>query len=166
MSYDMFLEIDGIKGDSADEKHKQWIEISSYSHHISQAVGGAISAQGVHTGGRADHGDFSVVHRLDSASPNLALYCCTGKHIPNVTFELCRAMGDKTVFMTYKFKDVIISSVSPAGSADTEDPLPMEEITIRYGQINWEYTPTDITGGGKKGAAVKSGWSTLMNKPM
>ncbi|HUU23761.1 MAG TPA: type VI secretion system tube protein Hcp, partial [Phycisphaerae bacterium] len=43
----MFLEIDGIKGDSADDVHKQWIEISSYSHRISQPVGGALSAQGV-----------------------------------------------------------------------------------------------------------------------
>ena len=166
MSYDMFLQIDGIKGDSADDAHKQWIEINSYSHRISQPVGGALSAQGVHTGGRADHADFSMVHRLDAASPTLALYCCTGKHIPNIEFQLCRAMGDKTIFMVYKFKDVIVSSVSPSGSADTEDPLPMEEFTFRYGQINWEYTPTDITGGGKTGAKVQAGWSTLMNKPM
>jgi len=166
MSYDMFLKIDGINGDSADDAHKQWIEIVSYSHRISQAVGGALSAQGVHTGGRADHADFAMVKRLDSASPNLALYCCTGKHIPNIVFELCRAMGDKTVFMKYTFKDSIVASVAPSGSGNTEDPLPMEEISFRYGQLNWEYTPTDITGGGKKGAAVQAGWSTLMNKPM
>jgi len=42
----------------------------------------------------------------------------------------------------------------------------MEEMTFRYGQINWEYTPTDIQGGGKKGAAIQAGWSTLMNKAM
>ncbi len=166
MSYDMFLKIDGINGDSTDDQHKQWIEIVSYAHRISQPVGGALSAQGVHTGGRADHDDFVMVHRLDAASPTLALHCCMGKHIPNLRFELCRAMGDKTIFMVYTFKDVIIASVGPTGSADTEDPLPMEELTIRYGQINYEYTPTDITGGGKKGAAVQSGWSTLMNKPM
>jgi type VI secretion system secreted protein Hcp len=166
MSYDMFIKIDGINGDSADDKHKQWIEIHSYSHRISQPVGGALSAQGVHTGGRADHADFSLVHRLDSASPVLALYCCTGKHIPNIEFLMCRAMGDKTIFMSYKFKDVIIASVSPSGSANTEDPLPLEEFTLRYGQINYEYTPTDITGGGKTGAKVQAGWSTLMNKPM
>ena len=166
MAYDMFLKIDGINGDSADEKHKQWIEIVSYSHRISQAIGGAISAQGVHTGGRADHADFALVKRLDSASPTLNVYCCMGKHIPNITFELCRAMGDKTIFMVYTFKDSIVAAVSPSGSADADDPLPMEEITFRYGQINWAYTPTDITAGGKTGAAVQSGWSTLMNKPM
>ena len=166
MSYDMFLKIDGINGDSADDAHQQWIEITSYSHRVYQPVGGAISAQGVHTGGRADHADFAVVKRLDGSSPTLVLHCCMGKHIPNIRFELCRAMGEKTTFMVYTFKDVIVASVGPSGSGDTEDPLPMEEITFRYGQINWEYTPTDITGGGKKGAAVQSGWSTLANKPM
>lgn len=166
MPYDMFLKIDGINGDSSDDAHKQWIEVESYSHRISQPVGGALSAQGVHTGGRADHADFSVVKRLDSASPNLSLYCCNGRHIPNIRFELCRAMGDKTIFMVYTFKDVIIASISPSGSADAEDPIPSEELTFRYGQLNWEYTPTDITGGGKKGAAIQAGWSTLLNKAM
>lgn len=166
MAYDMFLKIDGIQSDSEDDAHKKWIEVVSYSHRISQPLGGALSAQGVHTGGRADHADFAVTKRLDSATPTLNLYCCTGRHVQNIRFELCRAMGEKTTFMVYTFKDVIVASVSPSGSADTEDPIPMEEVTFRYGQINWEYTPTDIKGGGKKGAAVQTGWSALMNKPM
>lgn len=165
MAYDMFLNIDGIKSDSTDAAHKQWIEVVSYSHGMSQAVGGALSAQGVHTGGRADHQDFVIVKRLDSASPTLYQYCCMGKHIPNARFEMCRAMGEKTIFMVYLFKDLIVASCMPSGTADAEDPIPMEEISFRYGQINWEYTPTDPTGGGKKGAAVKTGWSTLQNKP-
>ncbi len=166
MPYDMFLQIDGVKGDSTDDKHKDWIEVTSYNHGVCQAAGASLSAQGAHTGGRADHGDFSLTKRLDSASPNLSLYCCTGKHIPEISIEMCRAMGDKTVFMTYKFKDTIVSSVTQTGASDSEDPIPMEEITFRYGQINWAYTKTDITGGGKKGAEIKAGWSTMMNKPM
>jgi len=166
MAYDMFLQIDGIKGDSTDSAHKDWIEVESYAHRVAQAKGGSMSAEGVHTGGRADHDDFSITKRLDSASPILALHCCNGRHIPNIRMELCRAMGDKTTFMVYTFKDSIVSSINQAGSADTEDPIPMEEVTFRYGQINWEYTQTDPTGGGKKGPAIQAGWSVLQNKPM
>lgn len=166
MPFDMFLEMDGIKGDSADEGHKKWIEIQGFAHSISQPMGGAVSAQGVHTGGRADHADFMLTKRIDSSSPILALHVCTGKHIPNIRFELCRAMDNKTTFMVVTFKDCIVSSVSPAGSADSSDPIPLEELGIRYGQIDWEYTPTDITGGGKTGGAIHAGWSTLMNKTM
>jgi len=32
MAVDVFLKIDGIPGESTDDKHKEWIEILSYSH--------------------------------------------------------------------------------------------------------------------------------------
>jgi len=166
MAYDAYLQIDGIKGDSADSVHKEWIEVESYSHGLAQAIGGSASAEGAHAGGRADHQDFAITKRLDSASPLLALYCCNGKHIPNIKMELCRAMGEKTTFMVYDFRDCIVASYSPSGTADSEDPIPMEEISFRYGEIRWSYTQTDPTGGGKKGAAIKAGWSTRENKPL
>jgi type VI secretion system secreted protein Hcp len=164
MAVDMFLKIDGIKGDSTDSKHKDWIEVISFDHGIYQATGGSASAQGVHTGGRADHKDFTLIKRLDSASPILAQHVCTGKHIPNIKFELCRALGDKTTFMVYTLKESIVASVAPTGTARSEDLLPTEQITVRYGEINWEYTPTDPKGGGKTGAAIKAGWSTMENR--
>lgn len=164
MACDMFIRIDGIKGDSNDSKHKEWIEVESFTHSITQATGGASSAQGVHTGGRADHADFSFVKRLDSATPTLAKYVCDGKHIPKIDFELCRAMGDKQCFMKYQFEDSIIAGQSPQGTSKGEDLIPLEEIKIRYGVMKWEYTPTDPRSGGKVGAAIKSGWSTIENK--
>ena len=163
MAYDMFLQIQGIKGDSSDAKHKEQSEVISYHHNIMQARGGALSAEGVHTGSRAEHDDFVITKRLDSASPTLSIYCCDGKHIPYIKLELCRAMGEKTVFMTYEFKDGIVASISTLGSGDEDDPIPIEEISFRYGQIEWAYTPTDITGGGKSRAAIRSGWSTMEN---
>jgi type VI protein secretion system component Hcp len=33
---DAFLKIDGVKGESLDDKHKNWIEVLSTSHSISQ----------------------------------------------------------------------------------------------------------------------------------
>jgi type VI secretion system secreted protein Hcp len=164
MSWDMFMQIDGIKSDSTDDKHKQWIEVISYKNGVTQPVGGSVSAQGAHTGGRADHDDFIFTKRLDSATPILYQYCCTAKHIPNIKFELCRAMGDKTTFMVYTFKDSIIAGVHTTGTGAGNDPLPIEDVALKYGEIRWEYTPTDITGGGKKGATVQAGWSLMMNK--
>ena len=31
-AYDAFLKIDGIAGESTDDKHKDWIEILSFNH--------------------------------------------------------------------------------------------------------------------------------------
>ena len=61
MSFDGFCQIQGIKGDSTDSAHAEWIEIQAFSHQVNQNTGGAASAQGTHAGGRADHGDVSIV---------------------------------------------------------------------------------------------------------
>ena len=166
MACDMFIKIEGIKGDSSDSKHKEWIEVESFTHEIKQQTGGATSAQGTHAGGRADHGDFSFVKRLDSATPTIAKYVCDAKPITKIEFELCRAMGDKQCFMKYIFEDSILSHLAPQGTSKGDDLIPLEEVKIRYGVIKWEYTPTDARSGGKLGAATKAGWSTIENKPV
>ncbi len=152
MSYDIFLKIQGIKGDSTDDKHKEWIEVLSYKHSIDNPSGGALTSVGAYVGAKANHHDFTIVKKLDSASPALFQYCHLARHISQVQLELCRAMGDKTPFMKYTFKEVVISSVQPEGAQDTKDVLPLETIGIRYVQIALEHTPTDPTGGGRKGA--------------
>lgn len=166
MAFDAYMEIQGIKGDSTDDGHKDWIELQAFSHSLQQSTGGSASAQGAHAGGRADHADFSVVKRLDSASPSLFMHCASGKHIPQIVIEMCRALGEKTVFMKYTLKDVLISGVRPSGSAEGADLIPLEEISMRYGEIHLEYTPTDAKGGGKKGASIQAAWSTTNNKAL
>ncbi len=37
MAVDMFLQIEGIPGDSTDSKHAKWIETLSYTHSIVQS---------------------------------------------------------------------------------------------------------------------------------
>jgi len=166
MSFDAFMQIDGIKGDSTDDAHKDWIEILAFRHSAKQATGGSLSAQGTHAGGRVTMGDFHIVKKLDVGSPTLFLRACDGKPIPQVVIELCRAMGEKTVFMKYTLKDVIVSSVEPSGSSEGEDLIPTEEVEFRSAEYHLEYTPTDPTGGGKTGPAVQTGWSTLINKAL
>nr|NIS53628.1 type VI secretion system tube protein Hcp [Phycisphaerae bacterium]NIU11189.1 type VI secretion system tube protein Hcp [Phycisphaerae bacterium]NIU59045.1 Hcp1 family type VI secretion system effector [Phycisphaerae bacterium]NIW95363.1 Hcp1 family type VI secretion system effector [Phycisphaerae bacterium] len=57
MPGDVFLQIEGIPGESTDEKHKDWIEILSYSHGVSQSGAGSRSSGGAATSGRCDHQD-------------------------------------------------------------------------------------------------------------
>ncbi len=161
MAVDMFLKIEGIDGESTDDKHPKWIEILSYSHGVAQPVSGA-SRTGGRTGGRADFQDFTISKTLDSATPDLNMYCCNGKHIPKIEVELCLATEDKHTFMKYVMDDVIVSSVSPGGSAESSESKPLEEVTFAYGKICWEYTPIDQAG--NPGAAVDRTWDLEINK--
>ena len=164
MAANIFIQIEGIKGDSTEDKHKDWIEVLSFSEGFSQAGGGSASAQGAHAGARVDASDFTVSKGSDSASPTLALFCCQGKGIKAIKMEVCRTLNDENVpFIIYEFKDAIIASFSMSGSGDS---VPMETFTIRFAEIHFDYVPTDPTGGGKKMSAIKFGWNTKENKKM
>jgi len=161
MPFDAFLKIATVPGESTDDKHKDWIEVNSYHWAASQASGGAASQSGALTGQRVDIQDFAVVKPLDKASPKLFLSCCTGEHIADVTLELCRAGGDKQKYMTYKMSDVLISSVRPTGSTATNDGLPLEEVSFKFGKMQLEYIPIDKTG--KPQGQVPAGWDLSKN---
>jgi len=160
MAGDCFLKIDGIPGESTDEKHKDWIELMSYSHGVSQMAGGDRSTGGAASGGRCDHQDLSIVKTLDKASPTLDLFCCNGTHIKNVVVELCRATGKKEKYMEYKMEDVIISSVSIGGGGGG---IPTESVSFNYGKMTWNYIQTDHQTGAAKGNVQKY-WSVIENK--
>jgi len=163
MAFDCFLQIDGIPGESTDDKHKDWIEVLSYSHELSQPSSGRVSDGGGRSAERCNHGTFNFVKSLDKASPKLALYCCNGMHIPKITLELCRAAGDKQKYMQYILSDTIVSSVRPVGSSSSEiAPLPQEEISFSYGKIEWVYTETDHKTGKAKGE-IKAHWDLSTN---
>lgn len=163
MAFDAFLKIDGIPGESTDDKHKDWIEVLSFSHGVSQRASGSASTGGGASSERADFSDFSIVKALDKASPKIFEATSTGKHIATVTVELCRAGGDKVKYMEYKLSNCIVSSYRPGGSSQGGETLPLEEVSFNYGKIELSYTQqkrADGSGGGQ----VAAGWDLETNK--
>lgn len=161
MAFDAFLKIDGIPGESSDAKHSEWIEITSFSHNMDQPASATASSAGGATAERVNHGTFNFSHLLDKASPKLYEACCTGKHIKEVTLELCRSGGDKVKYMEIKLEQVLVSSVAPTGSSAQD--FPSEQVKLSYGKIKWTYTQqkrADGAGGGN----VSSGWDLTANK--
>jgi len=162
MAFDCFLKIATIPGESSDDKHKEWIEVLSYSHGASQPSSGRTSSSGGHSAGRVDLADFVVTKYLDKSSPKLALACCNGEHIKEISVELCRATGEKGRYMEYKMSDVIVRSVSPAGSGGEQNPLPVEQVAFSFNKIEWTYT--EYGADGKKKGDIKTGWDAAANK--
>jgi type VI secretion system secreted protein Hcp len=163
MAFDAFLKIDGIPGESLDDKHKDWIELLSFSHGITQPASMTASSVGGATSERVTMGDFHIVKNLDKASPKLSEQCCSGKHIKDVTIELCRAGGDKLKYMEVKLEQVIISSVSTGGSSQGTGGFPSEAVSFNFGKVKWTYTQQkreDGSGGGN----VAGGWDLTANK--
>ena len=157
---DMFMQVDSLKGESTDSEHKDWIELLSYNHSISQPASATGSSAGGGTVGRCQHSDFSITKFVDLASPKLYELCSSGKHLKDVTINLMRASGDARVkYMEIKMEQVVISHVAPAGGGD----FPSESVSFNYGTIKWTYTQQKRADG-SQGGNTAGGWSLVENK--
>ena len=117
MAFDAFLNIDGVPGESTDDKHKGWIEILSFSHGATQPSSATASSAGGGTTERVTFDDLTVTKHIDKASAKLHELCASGKHLATVTMQLCRAGGDKLQYMEVKMEQVVISAVHSGGSS-------------------------------------------------
>jgi type VI secretion system secreted protein Hcp len=162
MAFDAFLKIDGIPGESTDDKHKDWIEVLSYSSGITRPTSAPAGTAGGSTAERVHFQDFFIVKALDKASPKIALACADGTHIKEVILELCRAGGDKVKYMEYKLSNCMFTSYRPGGSVKGTETLPLEEISFNYGKIQWTYT--QVRADGSAGEQVTAGWDLEANK--
>ena len=82
MAVDMYLKLNGIDGESADDKHKKEIDVLAWSWSMSQS-GTTHTATGGGAG-KVNVSDISVTHWLDASSTALMLACSTGNARPKL----------------------------------------------------------------------------------
>lgn len=58
MAFDAFIKIDGIDGESTDEKHTNWIEALDFGTGVRQKVSRTASSAGGASAERADFREF------------------------------------------------------------------------------------------------------------
>jgi type VI secretion system secreted protein Hcp len=148
--FDTYLQIDGIPGEALDDKHKDWIEILSYSHIMDQPTSNTRSSAGGAATGRTVHGDFVIEKYLDKASPKLYEAVSNGKHIKKMKLEVCRAGGGQLKYFEVTLEEVLISNITLEKPRDGET-VPYERVSLNYGKIEWIYTQQkrqDGSGGG------------------
>jgi type VI secretion system secreted protein Hcp len=149
--FDAYLQIDGIKGESLEDKHKDWIEVLSFNHAVSQPTSSTRSSSGGATTGISEHGDIMVTKFIDLSSPKLLEAVSTGKHFKKAVIEVFRQSGDSKVkYLTVNLEEVLISTVQTGGNGHGPE-LPVENVGLNYGKIEWVYTQqkrADGSGGG------------------
>ena len=157
MAVDMFLMLDGIKGESADSKHKGEIDIESFSWGMAQTGSGH---RGSGSGsGKVDVNDISIVKVVDKSSPSLMLACANGKHIPKGKITVRKAGENPLDYLTIDLENILVSNyqASHATSADT----PTESLTLNFVKVKLEYwTQTDK---GAKGENANFSWDVAKN---
>jgi type VI secretion system secreted protein Hcp len=161
MAADYYLQIDGIKGESADSKHTARIECTSVNWSITQPKSATASTGGGHTAERAELSEISISKLVDLASPILAQTCACGKTIPKVKIEMQRAdgNGEPIKYFEVELENVLISHIAPSFNGGG---FPTESLGLKFGRIRWKYTQQKI-GGGSSGNTA-GGWDLSTNR--
>jgi len=161
MAIDVYLQIDGIKGESQDDKHKDWIECTSVAWGVSQPRSATASTGGGHTAERCEHQEIALTKLADLASPILLQTCSAGKTIPKAKLEFMRAdgQGERIKYFEIELENVLIGGIKPSVA---EGSIIQEAVGLKFSKIKWKYTQQKVTGGA--GGNTSGGWDLAANK--
>jgi type VI secretion system secreted protein Hcp len=134
---DYFLKFDGIKGESADAKHKDEIDVEAWSWGETNTARPPAGGGGG-GGGKVAMQDFHFVMRMNTASVSLMKACATGQHIKEATLTARKAGKGQQEFLVVKMNDVLISSYQTGGS-EGGDPVPTDQVSFNFAKIDVEY---------------------------
>jgi type VI secretion system secreted protein Hcp len=156
--FEGFLRIDGVKGESTDQRYRDWIVVTAvgWGHQLPIATG---SMGGGASVSRVQVQPLTVSKILDSSSPELAQMVADGRLIRQVFLDLVQGPG-QAPFARIELQDVVLSSYSVEGAAGTPQ-RPVEKLSFRFGKINWGAFPAQPGG---PGAEIKRGWDIRTNQ--
>jgi type VI secretion system secreted protein Hcp len=141
MASDMFAQIGDIKGESRDAKHKDEVEVLSWSWGVSQTGN---LAQGSGGGsGKPSFSDVQFTHHIDKASPLLMRACATGMRIKDATITARKAGKGQQEYLIFKMNDILITSVQPALSGSESG---IESVSLQAAKVALEYRPQKADG--------------------
>jgi type VI secretion system secreted protein Hcp len=158
MSVDMFLKLDGIKGESKDDKHKDEIHIESFSWGLTQQ--GGFNTGGGGGAGKVNVHDISISKYLDKASCDLMMCCSSGKHIASGLITVRKAGEKPLEYLKIKLTDILVSSIQHSGSGHGD--VLSENLSINFAKYELEYYEQKPDGSGTK--AGQMGWDVKANK--
>ena len=137
----IFARIGTIKGESLDARHKDEIEVLSWSWGLAQS--GTIAHGGGGGAGKASFHDLNFTHHVDRASPALMRACATGEHVKEATITVRKAGKGQQEYLVIKMTDVLVTSVSMSVGAEGDT---VEGVALAFAKVDLEYKPQKPDG--------------------
>ena len=139
-AYDLFLQIDGIEGESASPGHKKWIDVESFSVSVSVPTGGG----GGGAIGRAEFSPFRFRSPTCKASPKILESLLLGTTISEVRLDIATA-GTQDVFAYWVLENTLFTSYANEGSING-GAMPWDTYTAVANRGRYAYTEFDDEG--------------------
>jgi type VI secretion system secreted protein Hcp len=160
MATNMFIRIGDIKGESHDSRHKDEIEVLSWSWGLTRPA--AASSDGVGTTGRAAFQDITFTHLIDRASPSLMVACASAQRFRDARLTV-RRPGTTTPeeFLLINLEEVFVTSAQSSGTEAAGGLV--EQVTLAFARVDFEYRRERPDGSLDTGVHFK--WDLSQNGP-
>jgi len=156
----MFLDLDGVKGESVDKTYKDKIDILAWNWAASNT--GTFHHGSGGGAGKANFQDISITKYIDAATPNILLYCSNGKHFAKGKI-IVRKAGEKPLeYLVIEMEKVLVTAYSTGGAAGEERLT--ENVQLNFAKVRVDYIEQDEKGG--KGGTFSYGWDIAANAPL
>jgi type VI secretion system secreted protein Hcp len=143
MASDIFAKIGDIKGESVDAKHKDEIEVLSFSWGVMNPGSDPHGGGGGVGAGKATFENIFIIHKIDKASPLLMRACATGAHLKEATITHRKPGKGKQDYLIVKLNDVIITAVTDGVASGQPGS---ETVGLAFAKIDFEYQPQKADG--------------------
>ncbi len=158
---DFFLKIEGIEGESADQVHKNEIDVLSFGWGAGNT--GTMAYGGGGGAGKVKMHDFHFTMKFNKASPLLMMRCADLKHIPKAKLSCRKPTGDggQQEYLVVTMSDILVSNYQTGGHGG-DDPIPVDSISLNFSKIEFDYKPQKSDG--SLGVSIVNGWDVKENK--
>jgi type VI secretion system secreted protein Hcp len=161
MALNIFIKIDGIKGESQNKMHKDEIDVLSWNWGLGHAGSPQAGTTGGASAGKVTVQDLSITKRTDIATPPLMLSCANGKHFKQALLTVCKEGEKSFEFLRIKINEVLVTSISTSYSIDGTIT---ENVIFNFSKVEVDYVRQKPDG--TAGESSEFNWDVLANKPL
>lgn len=158
MSLAIFLQLDGVDGESTDDRHRNQIDLLSYSWGETQLV--------IHSGGGGGASKVQVqelhcaLHTC-KATPALFLGVANGRHFRRAVLTVQRGGQTPVAFLQWALGDVTLSAFETAAEHGSTS-APIDQLSLHFNTIEIAYRQQRADGSLE--TAIQVGWDVIHNR--
>jgi len=157
MPENMWIKMDGCKGEATDADHKDEIDVESFAWGMSHPIDSSGTGQSL---GESTASQLTVTKNVDKATPNLMKFCMNAKSFPEVLLT-CRKRGENPIeYLKITMKNAVVAGLQDTGSGDGTPST--ESVSFAFTAVKVEYTPQKDDG--SPDGAVTMQWDFAKNK--
>lgn len=137
---DIFLQLDGIKGEAIDKKHGDEIEVLS----LSWGIQGVTDVATKMPAGRARISELKIVKRVDASSPALMQSVHNNASIDSGKLTVRKSGELALEYLVILMRLVRVTSVT----MQSQDAEIVESVNLSFAKVEVHYTPQQSSGSG------------------